>query len=100
MKAVFSLEEDSVHSGISLQKGAFVVHYGFNTIQQLKVPAASSIKTAKTAQVFQIFNLYYVDLEPLICHVNHTVLESFYRNQPDHTVMYRFCNWIAARKRK
>ena len=86
MKAVFSLEEDSVHSGISLQKGAFVVHYGFDTIQQLKVPAASSIKTAKTAQV----KLYYVDLGPLMWHVNHAVLESFYRNQPDHTVIYRF----------
>ena len=26
---IFSLEKDSVHSGISLQKGAIIVHYGF-----------------------------------------------------------------------
>jgi hypothetical protein len=28
-----SLEKDSVHSGISLQKGAFIGHYGFISIQ-------------------------------------------------------------------
>ena len=26
----FSREKDSVHSGISLQKGPIIIHYGFN----------------------------------------------------------------------
>ena len=32
----FSLEKDSVHSGISLQKGAFVVRYGFTKYPDAK----------------------------------------------------------------
>ena len=30
-----SLEKDSFHSGISLQKGASVLRYGFSTIQKM-----------------------------------------------------------------
>ena len=30
-----SREKDSIHSGISLQKGAFIVHYGFRSCNKL-----------------------------------------------------------------
>ena len=65
-KLSFSLEEDSFHSGISLQKGAFIVSFSFSEYQIKKVSLGCTF-------LFRVFASSVTLSSSEVCSIDQTV---------------------------